>query len=107
MIRDGRRRPSFLYSRDRILAEIRALLKLQKEVPVVNLDGDDNLAAIDAQIDTLMDDTELEDLELQYDGEPYLLEAAKQARQWLDGKFMDGEDEMISLADSWAVEVQP
>lgn len=45
-------------SRDRIISEIRALVKVQGEVARIvrdTPDGDDNLAATDAQIEALID----------------------------------------------------
>ena len=49
----------------------------------------------------LLDDPELEDLQAQYEEEPYLLECATLARQWLDGKLVDDDDMPMSLAECW------
>lgn len=73
----------------------------KKNVCPTSIFGDDNCAAVAAQIDVLENNLDNDDIYNKYDhvnSSEYILEAALDARQWLDDEN-DLDDE--KLADSW------
>jgi len=86
---------------EQIKIEIEALKTIRPNVIPTSLFGDDNLAAIDAQIAVLEDDMDNDDIYDTYDhcdSQESILESALQARQWID----DEEDsDCEGLACEW------
>lgn len=75
-----------------ITKEIKALKAIRPKVRPRSMFGDDNLAALDAQIEVLergLDDDDIYDRYDRTGSSEYTLDAALQARQWID----DEEDE--------------
>lgn len=86
---------------EQIKKEIEALKTVRPNVRPISMFGDDNLTALDAQIDVLeddMDDSEIYDRFDRISSSEYILEAALAARQWID----DEEDpDCEGLACEW------
>jgi hypothetical protein len=79
--------------------EIKALKTVRPKIKPRSSFGDDNLAAVDAQIEVLeqdLDSDEIYDAYEDYEGDEYILGVALDARQWIDG-----ESEYDSLATGW------
>lgn len=92
-------------SEDQINAEIAALATLKPRVRKHTAFGDNNHAAIDAQLEVLrkrMDSDEVHDTygdENADEFDQYTLDAALTAHDWMAGLLSADED---ALADSWA-----
>lgn len=82
-----------------INVEIEALKTVRPKVQSCSMFGDDNLAAVDAQIGVLengWDDDDIYDRHDHADSSEHVLDAALEARQWVDGT-----SESDSLATDW------
>lgn len=81
--------------------EIKALKEIRPKVRPYSMFGDDNLAALDAQIKVLENDWDNNDIYNEYDhidSSEYILDAAIAAREWIN----DEEDsDCESLACEW------
>jgi hypothetical protein len=85
---------------EQISAQIAALQKIKPRVRHYSLFGADHHAAIDAQIQVLegrMDNDEIYDEKEKAQWPDSVLEAALDARRWLDGEYEDATD----LVASW------
>lgn len=84
-----------------IKKEIEALKAVRPKVRPTTYFGDDNLAAIDAQINVLENYLDGDEIDTEYGDDNNIsneLEAARRARDWMDNINPD-EDE--SLAEDW------
>ena len=88
-------------TKKQIVEEIKALKTVRPNVRSTTMFGDDNLAALDAQIDVLENYLDEDEIYDKYDCtqySEYILDGAICARQWID----DEEDlDDNSLAESW------
>lgn len=88
-----------MLSHEEIQRELEALKALRPRLRPRSAFGDDNLAALDAQIEVLEEDLTHDDI---YDRWPddtadlHVRTAAEEARQWLDGEY-----ELDTLAEGW------
>lgn len=83
---------------EEIKKEIKALKAVRPKVRPHSMFGDDNLAALDAQVDVLENDLDNDDIHDKYDhvgSSEYVFESALHARDWVD------ENETESLAGGW------
>jgi len=74
---------------EQITKEIEALKTVKPNVRPTSIFGDNNLGALDAQIEVLEGDMDSDDIYDKYDRtqySEYILEAAEAARQWIDDK---------------------
>jgi len=74
-------------TQEQIKKEIEALKTVRPRVRPTSIFGDNNLAAVDAQIVVLEYNWENNDIYDEYDhtdSSEYILDAALQARQWID-----------------------
>ena len=86
-------------SKEEIQNEIRALKEIRPKVRPTSMLGDDNLAALDAQVDVLenkLDDNDIYDKYDHVDSSEYVLENALDARSW-----RDGASDIEHLAEDW------
>lgn len=88
-------------TKEQIKKEIEALKTVRPNVRPRSMFGDDNLAALDAQIAVLLDNMNDDDIYDVYDrtsSSEYILESAIAARQWVN----DEEDsDSGGLAEGW------
>jgi len=88
-------------SKEEIKNEIKSLQAIRPDVRPRSMFGDDNLAALDAQIEVLEHDLDNEDIYDRYDhadSSEYVLDSALHARQWIN----DEEDlDCEGLACEW------
>ncbi len=84
---------------EQIKKEIKTLTEMQPKVKRFSTFGDDNHAAIDAQIDVLKNDLDDDEIDEQY--EDHARSNAHDARLWLDG-----EGEAETLSEGWEGLVQ-
>jgi len=85
-------------TKEQITKEIEALKTVRPNVRPRSLFGDDNLAALDAQISVLENDWGNNDIYDEYDRaglSEEILSSALYARQWIEGKNDD------DLAEGW------
>ena len=85
---------------EEISAEIAGLQEIKPRVRRCSFFGDDHHAAIDAQIQVLegrMDETEIHDEQEKMGWPQSVLDAALDARSWLDGEYVDA----ASPVESW------
>jgi len=90
-------------TKKQIKKEIEALKTVRPKVRLHSMFGDDNLAALDAQIEVLENNWDGNDIYDKYDHadfSEYILESALDARQWID----DLLTEVDSLAEDWPLE---
>lgn len=86
---------------EQITKEIEALKTVQPNVRPTSIFGDDNLAAVDAQIMVLENDWGSSDIYDEYDhigSSEYVLDAAIAARDWLND---DEDPDCEGLACEW------
>ncbi len=72
-----------------ILAEIETLSDMKESVRRFSAFGDDNKAAIEAQILVLQENLSFEDIDVHAEAEEwrdYVKDCADEARQWMDGE---------------------
>ncbi len=80
-----------------VTAQIKALREIMPKVVHFNFFGDDNHAAIEAQIEVLR--SEMHDDEIDAQGwKESVASAARDARLWLDG---DRDDDNMDLVSEW------
>ncbi len=89
-------------TQEQIQAEIKKLQEMKPKVRRRTAFGDDNHAAIDADIAVLKDDLDLDDIYDAYEDNQHSVDSAMYAREWLDGN----EDEPPSGPDGWGGLVQ-
>lgn len=76
--------------------QCRRLREVRQYVPSESAFGDDNLAAIDAQLDVLNKMLSPDEVDEEYEnGDEYVFNNAAQASQWLEG------DDESNPADGW------
>ena len=88
-------------TKEQIQKEIEALKAVQPNVRPCSMFGDDNLGSVDAQIEVLLHDLDDDDIYDRYDrtsSSEYILDAALQARQWIDD---EEDDDCEGLACEW------
>ena len=89
-------------TQEQIDAEIKALQETIPQVPPYSFFGDSNRVAIDAQILVLQENMSGDSILDRYEDRDYILDAARLARDWLDGEL--GDD---SLVADWLNLVKP
>lgn len=80
---------------EEIQKEIKALRDVRPSVRHHSAFGDDNLVALDAQIEVLEEDLDNSDIYDRFEDVEHTLMAALDARMWLDGEL----DDVDSLAE--------
>lgn len=88
-------------SKEQITKEIEALKTVRPNVRPTSMFGDDNLAALDAQIEVLvtgMDDDDIYERYDHCDSQESILELALVARRWIDD---EDDPDCESLACGW------
>ena len=94
-------------TKEQITKEIEALKTVRPNVCPMSMFGDDNLAALDAQIYVLDNDMHNETFYDRYDcisSSEYILESALDARQWIDDKE---DPDTEGLACDWPLKKNP
>lgn len=76
-----------------IKKEIKKLKEMKPKVRQFSAFGDDHHAAIEAQIQVLEEDMELEEIDEEFSGNHHSRTNAEDARSWLDGEY---EEETLS-----------
>lgn len=88
-----------------IQKEIEALKAIRPNVRLTSIFGDDNLAALDAQIKVLEEDLDYHEIYDKYDrinSSEYTLSSALHARDWIE----DDEAYQEGLAGSWPLSLE-
>lgn len=87
-----------------IKKEVEALKAIRPKVKPYSMFGDDNLAALDAQVDVLENDLDNADIYERYDycnSSEHVLEAALDARNWVNNELdIDSLAEDMPLKES-------
>lgn len=88
-----------------VLAEIEKLQRIKPHIRQYSFFGDDNKAAIQAEIDVLTERMNLEDVHHRFDPcDQYVLESAMSAHDWMTGQLdpdlLDPSDNWTSLVDT-------
>ncbi len=83
-------------NQEQIQAEIKKLKEMKPKVRRTTYFGDDNHAAIEADIDVLTNDLDTGEIYDVYEDDQHALDSALYARGWLDGN-----DEPPSGPDGW------
>ncbi len=89
-------------TQETIQAEIRTLSLLQPTIRATSAFGDDNRAAVDAQVTVLNENMSRDDIYARFGDTGYITDSALDARDWLDG-----ESDSELLSENWAGLVQP
>ena len=79
-------------------SEADRLRAIKPGVPHHSVFGNDNHAAIDAQICVLQERMDLDAIHREYGSDDYVLACALSARDWMDGALADDE---LPPAESW------
>lgn len=88
-------------TKEEIQKELKLFEGVLEKVRSTTMFGDDNVAAVAAQIDVLKNYLDDDEIYNQYDrasSSEYVLDAAIHAREWMDGENEDDDDE---LAKGW------
>ncbi len=88
-------------TKEQITKEIEALKTVRPKVRPMSMFGDDNLGGVDVQVEVLvtgMDDEYIYDRYDRTSFSEYILDAALQARRWIDD---EEDDDCEGLACGW------
>lgn len=85
---------------EQVQAEIAALKEIKPKVRHYSFFGDDNHAAIDAQVRVLEEDLPENAIFDRWENDEHILSAARDAFDWLRGDY-ELEEGQASFADAW------